>query len=382
MHRSLSVRRAIATTFIAVAGTSCGGGGGGGGHSPKVVPPEATMAQSAVKSQMTKFTPYMAGAQGSLLLVLNPDAGQTPGITLALDTSPGAAPNTYKFDGVYDGNNDGTSETTLTGWTTYAGVPTSLQWSPATGHVDIDVNIPIGGHVYHAALDYQVTMTEVRLSGTGSFTNPVTSETTSIDVPAASALVIKAVTMDNGLVANACGYNIAGTVPVQFSGPTGTLDSNWVFSPGSASVAVRQASFTDPAGKVTTMADGNVALVCGDSGSTHDWEATYDQPWVCIPLEYGEARLTLTATDSSTVTIDDEDPPGSGDISTYTATTIGSNTHAVTGFFDGGPVGNRYREHFTWTLDKEGNFSQWSTYAYTEGPNAGSGGICAARARR
>ncbi|HQR25317.1 MAG TPA: hypothetical protein PK163_11060 [Steroidobacteraceae bacterium] len=331
---------------------------------------------------MTKFTPYMAGAQSSLLLVLNPDAGQTPGITLALDTSPGAPPNTYTFDGVYDGNDDGTSETSLTGWVTYAGDPTSLQWSPATGHVDIDVNIPIGGHVYHAALDYQVTMTGVRLSGSGSFTNPVTSETTSISLPAGSPLVIKAVTVDSGLVANACGYNIDGTVPVQFSGPTGTLNSNWVFSPGSASVAVRQASFKDPAGKITTMADASTTLTCGDSGSTHDWEATYDQPWVCIPSEYGAARLTLTATDASTLTIDDEDPPGSGDISTYPATIIGSSVYAVHGFFDGGPAGNHYREHFTWTLNKDGTFSQWSTYVYTEGPNAGSGGICAARARR
>lgn len=381
MHRSLRVRPAIAVTFLAVACTGCSGGGGGG-QSPVIVPPEATMAQSAVKAQMTKFTPYMAGAQSSLLLVLNPAAGQTPGITLTLDTSPGATPNTYAFDGAYDGNGDGTAETSLTGWTTYAGDPTSLQWSPATGHVDIDVNIPVGGHVYHAALDYQVTMTEVRLSGTGLFTNPVTSETTSINLPVGSPLVIKAVTVDNGLVANACGYNLDGTVPVQFNGPTGTLNSSWMFSPGSASVAVQQASFTDPAGKVTTMADGSVSLACGDSGSTRDWEATYREHWACIPSEHGESQLTITATDASALTIDDEDPPGSGDISTYTAAIIGSSAHTVKGFFDGGPAGNRYREHFTWTLDKNGNFSQWSTYVYTEGPNAGSGGICAARVSR
>jgi hypothetical protein len=194
--------------------------------------------------------------------------------------------------------------------------------------------------------------------------------------------VIRAVTTENGLVANACGYNIDGTVPVQFTGPSGTLNTTWKFSPGSSSVAVQQSSFTDPAGKVTTMADTSATLTCGDSGSTHDWEATFDQHWACLPLEYGQAQITITATDSSTLTIDDEDPPGSGDINTYTATTIGPSLHAAHGYFDGGPVGNHYREHFTWTLDASGNFSDWSTYKYTEGPNMGSGGICAARAKR
>lgn len=380
MHHWHCAHRGALATLIVLTCSHCGGGGDE--DSGPVVPPAATTVQTTLKTQMTRFTPYMAGAESSLLSMLNPDAGQTPGITLLPDTSPGAAPNTFLLSGTYDGNGDGTNETTVGGRVTYAGDPSSLQWSPATGRVDIEVNIPIGGHVYEASLDFRITRAEVQLSGTGSFTNPVTGETTSITLPSGSPIVIKSVTAQNAAVGNACGYNIAGTVPVRITGPTGTLQSNWVFTSSSTSVAVRQAVFTDPAGRQTTLADSSTSLACGESGSIRDWEAVYDQHWVCLPYEYGNARITITATGTSTLTIDDEDPPGSGDIKTYTATTIGASTHAVHGFFDGGPVGNRYREHFTWTLDKSGNFSQWSSYVYTEGPQSGAGGICASRARR
>lgn len=142
------------------------------------------------------------------------------------------------------------------------------------------------------------------------------------------------------------------------------------------------ATDTSPAGKQTALADTTTTLTCGETGSLRDWEAVYDQHWVCLPLEYGDARITITASGTTALTIDDEDPPGSGDIATYSAAAVGASLHAVKGFFDGGPAGNHYREHFTWSLDKDGNFSDRSTYTYTEGANTGLGGICAARARR
>lgn len=382
MNRWRSVRLGALAAVVVLACSHCGGGGGGKHGSGQIVPPEATMAQTTLKSQMTRFTPYLAGAEASLLLMLNPGAGQTPGITVQPDNSPGAAPNSYLLSGTYDGDGDGANETTVSGRVTFAGDPAGLQWSPATGHVDIAVSLPVGDHVSEAALDFRITLTEVQLSGSGSLTNPVTGVKTSITLPGTSPLVIKAVTAQNGAVGNACGYNVVGTVPVQISGPTGTLRSNWVFTAGSTSVAMQQVAFTDPAGRQTRMTDSSTTLACGDTGSLRDWEAVYDEHWVCLPLEYGDARITITATGASTLTIDDEDPPGSGDINTYTASPVGTSMHAVHGYFDGGPTGNRYREHFTWSLGKDGSFSQWSSYVYTEGSQSGSGGVCASRATR
>jgi len=381
MHRSHRILHGAIPALILAASSSCGGGGGGDGSS-HIIPPEATLAEGNLKAQMIKLAPHVANAQASLMFIVNPDAGLTPGITYQPDNSPGAAPNTYTFDGIYDGNGDGVSETSLTGKITYAGDPTSLQWGPATGQVDIDIDIPVVGHVYHATIDYRVTATEVRISGSGSFTNPVTGETTSVDIPSGSPVVIRSVTAQNNAVGNACGYNLDGTLAMQLSGPTGTLKSDWLFSPNTTSVAVQRVAFTDPSGKETRMADSTTALACGGSGSINDWTAVYDQHWACLPIEHGNAKLTLAATGASVIAIDDEDPPGSGESKSYTASTIGSSMHAVQGYFDGGPVGDRYREHFTWTLGQNGDFSQWSGYTYTEGANSGKGGICAARATR
>ena len=68
--------------------------------------------------------------------------------------------------------------------------------------------------------------------------------------------------------------------------------------------------------------------------------------------------------------------------SVYSATIVGASPHVILGFFDGGPIGNTYREHFTWTLKDNGDFSQMSKYIYLEGPNKDSGGLCAATAKR
>lgn len=362
---------------------ACGGGGdGSGSDSPNVIPPDATAADAKLKEQMPFVPLLLANAQSGLMLILNPGAGLTPGVTFVPDPQPGAPPNSYTFDGTYDGNDDGISETSLSGKVTYAGDPSSLDWSPLTGQATIDVETPVVGNVFHATLAFTVTETELRISGSGTFTNPMTGETTTINVPAGEPVVVKAVSGASAVVANACGLNVDGSVPIQLSGSTGTLSATWLFSPNSASVAVQRVSFRDPAGKSTAMPDSTVALTCGSGGTINDWVAVYDQRWVCLPIEYGRAQLTLTATGATTLSISDEDPPGSGDLNTYAATIVDASPHAAKGYFDAGPVGNRYREYFTWTLGKGGGFSQWSHYAYTEGPNNGSGGICVAIAKR
>jgi hypothetical protein len=379
MDRSCRVYPLCLMVCLLVA---CGGGGGSGKHSPHVIPPEATTADTKVKQQMLRFMPLMGNAQTGFIFILNPDAALTPGITFVPDTQPGAPANSYTFDGIYDGNGDSISETTLSGKVTYAGDPSSVHWSPLTGQTTMDVQIPVVGHVYHAVLAFKATETEVQISGSGSFTNPMTGETTTIQIPAGAPVVMKPVSAASAVVANACGYNVDGSVPIQLSGSTGTLNATWLFSPNTASVAVQRVSFRDPAGQTTAMPDSTVTMTCGSGGTIADWTAVYDQHWACLPTEHGRARLTLTTTGATTLSITDEDPPGSGHTDTYPATTVDASPHAAKGYFDGGPAGNHYREYFTWTLGKDGNFSQWSRYTYTEGPNNGSGGICFAIAKR
>ena len=373
--------RVLPACLITCLLTACGGGGSGSKPPPVVIPPDAQAADARLKGQMSRFVPMMGSAQSGLMFVLNPDALQTPGITLQPDPQPGAAPHSFVFDGTYDGNGDGVSETSLTGRVTYAGDPASLDWNSLTGQTTIDVQIPLVGHVYHAALDFTVNQTEARISGSGTFTNPVTGETTTLQIAAAEPVILKPV-LDAGGVANACGYNVDGSIPVQMAGPAGTYNSTWLFVPNSSTVTVKQASFRDPANVTTAMPDTSTSLACGTGGTIEDWRAVFDQHWVCLPLEHGEAMLTLTPTSATAVSIGDEDPPGSGDTSTYPATTIGPSTHALVGAFDAGPAGNHYRETFNWTLGKDRGFSQWSRYVYTEGANNGKGGICFATAKR
>jgi hypothetical protein len=369
--------------LVACLLTACGGGGdGSGSHAPVIIPPEATAADAKLKAQMLRFMPLAANAQSGFIFILNPDAALTPGVTFVPDPQPGAPANSYAFDGTYDGNDDGVSETSLSGKVTFGGDPSALDWSPVTGQVTMDVDIPVVGHVYHATLAFTATATDVRISGSGTFTNPMTGETTTIDIPVGAPVVVKAVSGATSVVANACGYNLGGSVPIQLTGPTGTLNATWLFSPNSASVAVQRVSFRDPAGQSTAMPDSTVALTCGSGGTIDDWVAVYDQHWACLPSEYGRAQLTLAATGAQTLSITDEDPPGSGDRNTYAATLLDSSPHAAKGYFDSGPFGNRYREYFTWTLGKDGGFTQWSHYAYTDGTHSGSGGICAAIAKR
>ncbi len=372
----------VALSAMALSGCGGGGGNGSGANPPNPIPPDATAADAKMKEQMLKVMPMLAKAQSGLMFMLNPDAGLTPGVSLIPDMRPGAAANSYTFDGTYDGNDDLISETSISGTAAFGGDPSSLDWSPLTGEVAIDVNIPVVGHVYHATIAFVATETTVQISGGGNFTNPMTGETTTMEIPVADPVIVTPASQAGGVVANACGFNLDGTVPIERSGPTGTLNATWLFSPNSASVAVQQVSFRDAAGLSTPMPDSTVALTCGSGGTIDDWVGDYDQRWVCLPIEHGNARLTLTKTGATTLSVTDEDPPGSGDVNTYSVSIVSGSPHAATGFFDAGPVGNTYREHFEWTLGKAGDFSQMSRYAYTEGPNIGSGGICSAIMKR
>jgi len=355
----------------------------GGSDNPSTTPGESPPAalESQLASDMVRVAPLLANVQSSFIFIMNPGTPMAQGVSVVPDTAPGVPPNTYNFSGTYDGNGDGIQETTLSGRVTFGTDPAS-GWTSLTGQATLEMRIPVIGYLYQVTVAYSVTSAETRLSGSATFTNPVSGMTTTLTVPAGAPLVLKPATDAPGGIANSCGYSIAGAAQIQIGDTTGTLSSTWSFLPGSPLVAVQNALFRDRAGQTTSLPDSTADLRCGGSGSINDWVAVFDQQWACLPRESGQAKVTIVATGADTISITDEDPPGSSDINTYQAKIVGVSPHAVRGFFNGGPAGNQYREDFTWTLRKDGGFSQFSSYTYTEGPNIGSGGICVASAKR
>jgi hypothetical protein len=314
--------------------------------------------------------------EGILIGAFNPGTFLAQGVTMTPDTSPGAPPNSFTFTGPYDGNSDGINETTLTGKVAFATAP-NVGWSGATGQVTIDVNIPILGDVYHADINFSITSTERQLTGSGTFFDPLTGNTTTMTVATATPLVIKSATGAAGAMSNTCGYSLNGPVQLQVTGSTGTLRSTWNFSANSATVTTNNRTFTDNAAVTTALPDSTVNVPCGDTGTINDWVGTYHVEWACLPQEVGNFNTTLTVTGGTTITAD------AGDPDSYSASMIGPNPHATRGFFIDGPVGSRYREDFNWTLRKNlSGFSQTSVYIFTEGAFAGTGGICVASGER
>ena len=374
MRRPLAASFATALlAFLFVPG--CGGGGGSSGTATSG--PAATM-DAQLKSGMVRFMVLVTNVDSSFLYLFNGGAGLTPNVAV----TPGTTASDLSFNGTYDGNRDGFDETTLAG-TALFGTDPNVGWSDVGGQVVVDVAIPVVGHLYHSDLTYTITSTTRQLSGSGRFTDPMTGNVTTLTVDPGAPLVVQPADDAAGLASNACGYNIAGAMRISVSGSGGTLSSTWNFSTTSPSVAITTAAFTDSHGDPTYLPDSTVDLRCGTAGTINDWVGTFDQRWVCLPRENGQSLLTLSVTAPDTITVSDEDPPGSGNGSTYSATVVSANPHALRGFFIGGPMGARYREDFTWTLSKSGNdFFQVSRYTFIEGPSTGQGGVCASTARR
>jgi hypothetical protein len=354
---------------------SCGGGGSSGVQNG--IPAAASDMDTKLKTNMVRSLQLIPNIESSLLFVMNPGIPMAQGVTVA----PGSLSNSITFAGPYDGNGNGFNETTMTGSATFNSDPNS-GWDGMDGQVAVDVNIPLVGHVYHADINFSITSAERRLTGSGTFTDPISGNATTMSTTG-TPLVIKLATGSAGAISNACGYSLDGQINLKVEGATGTLISTWNFSPSNSSVAVNGASFIDTSNKTTSLPNSSVDLRCGSSGSINDWVATFDQSYACLPRESGQSTITVTVTGADTISIFDEDPPGSGNIKTYDATIVAANPYAVRGFFIGGPMGNRYREDFNWTLGKNGSsFTQISNYIYIEGPNTGSGGICVASAKR
>jgi hypothetical protein len=325
----------------------------------------------------------MALLESSGVVVVVPGVPLAPNMAVAADTSAGSPPRTFTFRGTFDGNDNGQDETRLDGRVTYANDPSDFfaGFNGATGSVTADVNILGLLHVYHGDIGFSFGASEHRLTGSGTFTNPVNGVATTLAISSSDPLVMKLADGSATARANACGHSLSGSAQLTVAGSGGSLTSLWRFSNDSTAVAVTNQSFTDSSGATTALPDAQLELGCGSAaGSINDWTGRFRIRWACLPHESGEFNTTITVKNGTTVQmIDDGDTAASA----YEASLVGASSRAIRGFFIDGPAGSRYREDFNWVLNLNGSgFTQTSRYKYFEGPQAGRGGICAARATR
>lgn len=346
------------------------------------IPPEAAALQDYEKLGIQMTVPWLARVEARLPFLLNPGSPGAAGLVFIPNPDAGAPPNAYLFTIPIDDDNNGMAELTMDGEAVFNGDPTV----PAPGfggHLDFTLAAAGGLGDFTGGMDFLLNGAgEREVSGTGTFSESLTGNETVVSIAPSSPLTMRAAIGNASSQANACAYSLDGTAHVQVTGTGGVLNSDWIFSKTSRTIAVTGAAFTDEEGATVQLPNTTVTIPCGSSGSLADWNGTYLQDWACFPTEFGQATLTL-ARNGNGITITDEDPPGSGDLATYSATPVPGNPHVLRGFFTSGPPGNTYREDFSWTLAGNGQmFTQISYYVYQEGPNQGSGGICAGWAKR
>ncbi len=368
MHR----RIAWVSAALSVA---CGSG------SESSLPADAEAMRSYLEDGVQLVLPRLGALGGFFPLALNPAAPGAGGIQFTPDPAPGAAPHSYIFSMDLDGDGDGTDETTFSGNATFTDDPNNA--APGFGgHVVLTMQTAGGLGTLTGAMDFTLGTTGGEVSGTGTLTEGITGNVTTLTVPAGTPLHIEMARGTSGSVANACGSSLDGDLQLDVAGPSGSLASSWGFQNTSATARVTNASFTDNSATTTQIPDANVSVPCGQQSAVSDWNGTFDQNWTCIPAEYGSATLTLVLS-GTTISISDEDPPGSGNPATYQASMIPGNPHVMRGFFIGGPPGNTYREDFTWLLAPDGDsFTDVSRYIYNAGPSTGTGGYCGGVATR
>lgn len=365
-------------SMMVCAVIACGSSGSDSGS----LPPDAEEMQGYLREGVRNIVPRLGGAGAVLIFALNPASPGAGGVQSDPDPSPGAPPNAYTFSGTFDGDGDGSSETSFSGSATFNGDPAFAE-DGFGGHVVLTMDSDDGLGTLTGDMDFVLNAAGGEVSGTGTFTEVVTGNATTVTVDPAAPLEIKMATGAANSVANACASSLDGDVRVDVDGPTGAMTSMWGFANTRKTVSVTGASFTDNNAQTTDIPDASVTIPCGQSAQLNDWTGEFLQHWACVPLEYGSATLTLSTAGSTTIAITDEDPPNSGDLSSYSASVVSGNPHVVRGFFISGPTGNTYREDFSWILAADGNsFSQVSRYTYLEGPNQGSGGLCGGQATR
>ncbi|MBX3614520.1 MAG: hypothetical protein KF786_13205, partial [Burkholderiaceae bacterium] len=250
--------RWLSRTSALVLVSACGGGGSGS----TAVPPEALAMESKLKSGMGSFVPRAAGFESSMVGILNPGTPLAQGVALTPDGSAGAPPFSFLFGGPYDGNTDGYNETTLSGGVSFDSDPDSA-WTGLQGRATSDVNILGVVHVYHGDMAFTIGSAERQLSGSGTFTEPLSGTTTTLSVDPSAPLRVAPATGAADAVSNACGYSLDGDMRLTVASSSGTLSSTWSFAATRAKAAVSAATFTDGAGRTWALPDSSVDIRCG-----------------------------------------------------------------------------------------------------------------------
>jgi hypothetical protein len=352
----------------------------GSGSDAQPLPADAEEMLTYLKTGVTVILPRLGGAGGVFPIALNPGAPGSGDLTFTPDPAVGAPPNSYIFSLNYDGDGDGSTETTFTGTAAFNGPPDSA-WHGFGGHVTLQMQTAGGLGALTGDMDFVLGATGGDVSGTGTFSEIITGNTTTLTVSPAAPLHIEMARGTANSVANACGSSLDGDLQLDVDGPTGTMTSTLHFDNTRKPARIVNASFTDGV-DTTAIPDADITVPCGQSAGVSAWNGTFTQDWSCVPAEFGSATLTLAASGNQ-VNISDEDPPSSGDISTYSASVVSGNPSVIRGFFIDGPTGSTYREDFTWILASDGgSFSEIAKYVYLEGPNTGNGGYCGGVATR
>ncbi len=352
----------------------------GSSSDSKPLPADAEAMLTYLTTGVTLIMPRLGGVGGVFPGALNPGSPGSAGILFTPDPTPGAPPNSYVFSVDLDGDGDGSTETNLSGSAVFNGDPATA-WDGFGGHVVLTMQTAGGLGTLTGDMDFVLGTTGGEVSGTGTFTEVITGNSTTLTVAPATPLHIEMARGTTNSVANACASSLDGDMGLDVDGPTGSLTSTLSFQNTRKPARIKNASFDDGT-DTTSIPDADVTIPCGQSGSPSDWAGTFDQQWYCVPPEFGSATLTLSVSGNQ-INISDEDPPNSGNNATYSASVVSGNPHVVRGFFISGPTGNTYREDFTWILAPGGaSFTDISKYVYQTGPSTGNGGYCGGTATR
>jgi hypothetical protein len=349
---------------------------------PAPIPPAAVSLQTKLIEDMGRSLARLATIESDAVIAVVPGMPLAPNVANIADASAAAPLHTFDVRGTFDGNGDGIEETTLDARIRYGNDPDDFvaAFGGAQGSASVGIRIPGVMHVYQGDFSFTAGMSEHRVSGGGTFTNPLTGATATLTIDAAEPMIVRPA---DGVTArpNACAHSFGGSARLGVTAAAGSLASQWRFASDSTIATVTGLTFTPVSGQPVALPDTQVDLGCGSTAvGINDWNGRFRIQWACVPREHGEFNTTISVKDATTVTIlDDGDSPAEA----YEATLIGASARAIRGFFLSGPAGSRYREDFSWTLNLDGRgFSQASRYVYFEGAQTGKGGICAARATR
>jgi len=378
------MRRFAAVVFVAAL-TACSGNG-------VPIPAAVAALQKAVSDQLFLGLPAITVQLINLLPVfIDPEAAAAAGVTFEPD--PQGPPNSYLLTVPVDSDGDGQNDSVVTGTVLLSGDPTTDFGPGFTADLDITLDRNGGEAILNAQLHFLFTANGVETSGMGDYFDTPAATQGTFAIDAADPLVINAPAA--GTQGNLCGADAQGPVQI-VAGPLGTphlaglapgfYEALWNFLFGSRNVRLTNGQWNNPAAGQTAVPDSTVQLpACGPGANLTAWLGSWTFDWFCTEsgtgpggpqTDNGQSAIQITQTGPNTLRIAD-------DSLVYFATVVGGNPLVVAGTFQDTDGGGTYTENFTWTLNAAGTtWTQTSSYLYSSGILAGTGGDCYGTATR